>query len=283
MVLVVKGAAWWLTGSVSFLADALETVVNVAGAAAALLAIRVALQPPDDDHPWGHDKAEYFSAGFEGGLVAMAGGWIAVQATTRLFQPAPLDAVELGIALSGAAAIVNAGMAAFLMRRGKALDSVALVADGRHLRADVYTSVGAIVGLLLASATGWWILDPLVALAIGAHVIWEGLRIVREAVDGLMDVSLSEAEYDELAAIVAGNLGAALEAHGLIARRSGRRVFAELHLVVAGSMEVEESHRICDDIEDALCARWPGGGFVIHVEPESEARRHEHDDVILPS
>ena len=282
VVLAIKGSAWWLTDSVSLLADALETVVNVAGAGAALLAIRVALQPPDDEHPWGHDKAEYFSAGFEGGLVAMAGGWIAVQATAKLFEPSAPSALELGLGLSALAAVVNGALSAFLIRRGRELDSMALIADGRHLRADVYTSIGAIVGLLLAKASGWWRLDPLIAIAIGGHVIWEGLRIVREAVDGLMDVALSDRERSELEDVIAQHLGAASEAHGLLARRAGRRVFAQFHLVVAGTMAVEASHQLCDELEEALHARWPAGRFIIHVEPESEARRHEPEEVILP-
>lgn len=282
VILAVKLVAWRLTGSVTLLADGLETVVNVAGAGAALMAVRVASRPADAGHAFGHGKAEYFSAGFEGALVLFAGLAILGMSAARLMDPRELEALPLGLGLTGAATIFNAGLSWWLLQVGRRERSPALVADSRHLRADVVTSVGAIAGLMLAATTGWWWLDPVLAFVVGLHVLYEGVDIARSAAGGLMDASLPDGEQEELRGIVAVNLGGAFEAHGLRTRAAGRQVFVELHAVVPGAMSVADAHAICDAIEAAVAARWPGAATTVHVEPEHEAEGHS-GDAILPS
>lgn len=278
-VLGLKLAAWWLTGSVTLFADALETIVNVVGAAAALFAIRVGSRPADAGHAFGHGKAEYFSAGFEGGLVLLAGVAILVGAGARFSEPRALVGLDWGLALTVLATVFNGALAGWLLRVGRREQSPALIADARHLRADVVTSLVAVLGLLLAAATGWWRLDPLLALLVGLHVIHEGVDIVRGAFGGLMDEAWPEDERTELEAIVVASLGGALEAHALRTRRAGRQVFVELHLVVPGDMTVHDAHAICDRIEDAVAARWPDARTTVHVEPEHEAEGHGGDSL----
>ncbi len=282
LVLGAKLLAWRITGSVTLLADGLETVVNVAGAVAALIAVTLASRPADEGHAFGHGKAEYLSAGFEGALILLAGGAIMVSAGIRLLSPQALEALPLGLALTAGATLVNGTLSAWLLRVGRRERSPALVADSRHLRADVVTSVGGLIGLGLAGLTGWWLLDPLLALLVGLHVLKEGVDIVRGAAGGLMDAALPLEDQEELRRIIARHLGHALEAHGLRTRVSGRQIFAQLHLVVPGAMSVGEAHDVCDAIEAAVAERWPGASTTVHVEPEHEAEGHA-GDAILPA
>ena len=282
VIFVVKLIAWRLTGSVTLLADCIETVVNVVGAGAALLAVRIATRPADAGHAFGHGKAEYFSAGFEGALVLLAGISILVTASIRMFDPRELEALTLGLGLTAVATVCNGAISWWLRRVGERERSPALVADSRHLRADVVTSLGAIGGLMLAAATGAWWLDPLLAIVVGGHVLYEGIDIARSAAGGLMDASLPDEEQAELRQVVACNLGGAFEAHGLRTRAAGRQVFVELHVVVPGAMPVAEAHAICDAIEAAVEERWPGATTTVHVEPEHEAEGHS-GDAILPT
>jgi cation diffusion facilitator family transporter len=282
VILALKLAAWRATGSVTLLADGLETVVNLVGAGAALIAIRIAARPADDGHAFGHGKAEYFSAGFEGALVLLAGVAILVAAAVRGVQPRSLHDLPIGLGLTAVATVANASLSWWLLQVGRRERSPALVADSRHLRADVVTSVGAIGGLVAAAATGWWWLDPLLAAVVGVHVLFEGVDIARNAAGGLMDAALPEAEQEELKSVVANHLGGALEAHGLRTRASGRQTFVEMHVVVPGTMSVAEAHGICDAIEEAVAARWSGSTTTVHVEPEHEAEGHA-GEAILPA
>jgi cation diffusion facilitator family transporter len=281
LVLATKLTAWRLTGSVTLLADGLETVVNLVGAAAALFAIRIASRPADNDYAFGHGKAEYFSAGFEGALVLLAGASVLVAAVPRLLEPRPLVDLPLGLALSAAATVINGALSFWLLRVGRQERSPALVADSRHLRADVVTSVGGIGGLVVASATGWWAMDPLLALLVGVHVVLEGIDIARSAARGLMDGALPPEEVEELRALVGEHLGPAIEAHGLRTRAAGSQVFVELHVVVPGATAVRDAHAVCDAIEAAVAARWPGAHTTVHVEPEGEAEGRA-GEAILP-
>jgi len=274
LVVGLKGFAWWASGSIVLLADAIESLVNVAGACAALLAIRIAHQPPDAEHPYGHGKAEYFSAGFEGGLVLLAALGIAWQGLSGLFWGATSEVPEaLGLALgvSTIATVLNGGLAAWLIRVGRTHGSPALEADGRHITADVVTTVSAWVALGIASLTGWWFLDPLAAFLVAIHVAHSGLHIVRDAAAGLMDSSLPPVDRARMEEIITANLGPALEAHDLRSRVVSERVFIEFHLVVPGAMTVAESHALCDQVEAALEAAFMGVVATIHVEPEHEA------------
>jgi cation diffusion facilitator family transporter len=271
-VLALKFLAWWLTGSVALYSDALESVVNVVAATAAYFALRVAAQPADANHPWGHHKAEYFSAGLEGGLIVLAAGLIIEAAWRRLSHPLVLESVGPGLVVSFAASAVNAWLGLWLRRAGRRIGSPALAADGAHVLTDVVTTGGVLVGIGLARATGWWLLDPLVAIAVALHIVATGWSIVRGSVAGLMDTSLPAAEREAIEDIVGARLGEALEFHDLRARRAGSRLFIDFHLVVPGRMTVAASHALCDRLEEAIAVHAPDAEVVIHVEPETERR-----------
>ena len=273
-VMAAKWVAWRMTGSVVLLADGLESAVNVFAAIIAFVAIDIARRPPDEGHPFGHGKAEYFAAGIEGGLIAMAAVAIGFEVLAHAADPQPLEQLRAGLSISSGAAVVNLVLGLWLVRSGKRLRSPALVADGRHVLSDVVTTVGAVAGLAAAWVTGWWWLDPVLAVFVALNVLRVGVGEIRTAVRGLMDAGLPPAEMEELRALIEDHLGGALEAHDLRARAASDRVFVELHLVVPGAMTVSEAHSICDAMEAALEARYPGGLFTIHTEPEDEAHGH---------
>ncbi|RTG94084.1 cation-efflux pump [Thermus scotoductus] len=274
LVLGIKAFAYLLTGSVALLSDALESLVNVAGALLALLAIRFAQRPPDETHPFGHSKAEYFSAVLEGVLVVLATFLIAKESIPRLLHPRPLGDLGPGLLVSLLASLINGLLAWHLLRQGRRLRSPALTADGYHVLSDVLTSVGVLAGVSLAWATGLWVLDPLLALLVAGNILLMGFRLVRQSVGGLMDEGLSPEEVGRIRKTIAEALGGrALEVHDLKTRKAGNRAFLEFHLVVPGSMTVEEAHRLCDELERALEESFPGLAVTIHVEPESERKR----------
>ena len=276
-VLALKAVAYRLTGSVSLYSDALESVVNVAAAAVALVAIRVAAAPPDEQHPYGHTKAEYVSAVVEGAMILFAAVEIVRAAWGRLAAPVVLDlagAGRAGLAVAVAATVLNAVWAAVLVRTGRRHRSPALLADGRHLWSDVASTVGVLAGIGLAVATGWWILDPLLAILVAVNVVVVGLRLIRESVGGLMDESIPVAERETIRAVLLGEMGEAIEVHALRARRAGHHTFVEFHLVLPGATTVEASHALCDRLEAAVHAAVPASSVTVHVEPEAKAKGH---------
>lgn len=271
LVLGLKALAYRLTGSVALLSDALESTVNVAAALLALLAIRFAHRPPDATHPFGHTKAEYLSAVLEGVLVVLAAFFIAKEALPRLLSPIPLEGLGPGLLVSLLASGLNGLLAYHLLAQGRRLRSPALTADGYHVLSDVLTSLGVLLGVGLAWATGLWVLDPLLALLVAGNILFIGFRLVRESVGGLLDEGLSPEEVAQIRTIIAQELGnRALEVHDLKTRKAGHRAFLEFHLVVPGSLSVAEAHALCDRLEKALEAEMPGLRVTIHVEPESE-------------
>ena len=272
VVLGLKAVAWWLTGSVALLADALESIVNVAAAAAALAAVRYSALPADANHPYGHAKAEYFSAVLEGVLIVVAALLILNEAWGALQAPRAPEQPGLGLAVSAVASGVNAAWALVLMRRGRALRSPALIADARHLWSDVVTSVGVIAGVGLVVLTGVLWLDPLLAALTAGNILFSGFRLLRESVGGLMDEAVPPPTLDRIRRIVAREAEGAIEAHDLRSRHAGRFTFLEFHLVVPGAMTVRESHDICDRIEGALKAELENAVITIHVEPEGKAK-----------
>jgi cation diffusion facilitator family transporter len=272
VVLALKFAAWWITGSVALYSDALESIVNVIASAITLWAIRVSYLPADENHPFGHHKAEYFSAVVEGAMIIVAALLICREAFFALEAPYPLERPWPGLAVNAAAAVVNALWALVLMRQAKIARSPALEADGRHIMSDVFTSAGVIVGLIAAIVTGWRILDPLLAIVVALNILWQGWRVVGASVQGLMDVSVDSEQTMRIRDIISANAGGAIEVHDLKTRIAGRAIFIEFHLVVDASMSVGESHRICDRIEDALRAEIQSVRVVIHVEPDDEAK-----------
>jgi len=271
-VLGLKFVAWWLTGSVALFSDALESIVNVVASSVAFYAIGVSQLPPDDNHPFGHHKAEYFSAVTEGVLIVVAALLIFREAALALIEPQPLDAPALGLAVNMAATALNAVWAWLLVSTGRRERSPALVADGKHLWSDVVTSAGVFVGLVLALSTGWFWLDPALAVVVAVNILWQGWLLVRSSVQGLMDVALDENDLARIRHIVEENSGEALEFHDVKSREAGRARFLEFHLVVPSDMTVETSHEICDRIEDALRAAMPGLRVTIHVEPAHKAK-----------
>ena len=271
VVLALKYVAFRVTGSVALYSDALESIVNLVTALAALAAIRVSSLPADKNHPFGHHKAEYFSAVLEGVLIVVAALLIFREAFSALIEPRTLEGGALGFLFNGAATALNAIWARFLITRGRTWRSPALVADGWHLATDVLTSVGVLVGLALAFSTGIMILDPLLACAVGLYILWSGYRIAASSMSGLMDEAVgSDIELRIREAIRQAGEGA-LQAHEIRTRRAARATFIEFHLVVPGSMTVESAHRICDRLETALEAEIEGSDVVIHVEPEHKA------------
>jgi cation diffusion facilitator family transporter len=272
LVLALKLAAWWLTGSVALLADALESVVNVAAAVAALAAVRYAALPPDANHPYGHTKVEYFSAVLEGALIVAAAVVILIEAWDALLAPRVPDQPGLGLAVSALATGINAAWAAVLFRRGRQARSPALLADARHLVADVVTSIGVLAGVALVALTGLLWLDPLVAALTALNILWSGWRLMRESVAGLMDEAVPPELLGRIRGAVARHAEGAIEAHDLRSRHAGRVTFIEFHLVVPGEMRVVEAHAICDRIEAALKAEIEGAVITIHVEPEGKAK-----------
>ncbi|WP_431281028.1 cation diffusion facilitator family transporter [Humitalea sp. 24SJ18S-53] len=271
-VLGLKSVAAWLTGSVALFADALESIVNVAAAGAALAAIRVAALPPDANHPYGHDKAEYFSAVLEGALIIVAALAILHQAWAAMGHLRVPDAPVLGLMISAGASAINGGWAWILMRRGRALKSPALQADARHLWADVVTSVGVILGVALVAMTGILWLDPALAAATALNILWSGYRLLRESVGGLMDEGLSHKALARIRAIITTDATGAIEAHDLRTRQSGRWTFVEFHLVVPGEMNVSDAHAICDRVEAGLREELGNAVITIHVEPHVKAK-----------
>ena len=272
-VLALKAMAWWVTGSVALYADALESIVNVAAALAALLAVRLSALPADANHPYGHSKAEYFSAVLEGALIIVAALLILHEAWGAFQAPRAPEQAGIGLAVAAVASGINAAWALFLGRRGKALRSPALMADARHLWADVVTSVGVLVGVGLVTLTGLLWLDPLLAALTAVNIIFSGWRLLRESVGGLMDEAVPPATMERIRRIVAEQASGAIEAHDLRSRQAGRHTFLEFHLVVPGDMRVSESHEICDRIEAALKAELEDAIITIHVEPEAKAKQ----------
>lgn len=272
-VLGLKGAAWWLTGSAALYSDALESTVNVAASLIAWGALRFAALPADANHPYGHDKAEFFAAVIEGVLISVASLLIFDEAWKSWPRVQPLEAPFQGLALNAAATAINAVWSAVMIAAGRRLRSPALAADGRHLLADVVTSVGIASGVFLAVFTGYWILDPLIAAATGIYVLWSGIHMISTSVSGLMDEAPEPAVVNRIRELVANSAAGAIEAHDLRTRHAGRLTFLEFHLVVPGSMTVAVAHQICDRIEDALKAEMGHLMITIHVEPEEKAKQ----------
>jgi len=278
IVLALKAAAWWITGSSALYSDALETVVNVASAAVAFWTLRVAAKPADHDHPFGHDKAEFFSAVVEAVLIILA----AVSILHHVWQnfrlghalTAPLD----GMAINVVATVLNGAWAWVLLRAGRRLRSPALTADARHLSSDVVTSCGILAGLVLVLLTGTLWLDSALAAATAVYILWAGIRMLRLSLSGLMDAAPEEETLARIRHIVATHADGALEAHDLRTRQAGRLTFLQFHLVVPGKMPVDEAHDICDRIETALKEEMEGLVVTIHVEPELKAK---HKGVVV--
>jgi cation diffusion facilitator family transporter len=271
-VTALKFYAAWLTGSLALYSDALESIINVVAAIGAFIALRVAARPADEDHPYGHHKAEFFSAVIEGALIIVASLVILREAYHGFFNPKPLDAPAIGLAINATAGVINAAWAWALMRWGRAWRSPALIADARHIFADVLTSIGVLSGVAAVWFTGIPSLDPTIAGLVALNILWSGYRMVRESVDGLMDKAASPEVVGQVRALISQHGEGALEAHDVRTRSAGQATFVDFHLVVPGEMTVAASHAICDRLESALESTIPGTVVTIHVEPGDEAK-----------
>jgi cation diffusion facilitator family transporter len=272
VVFGLKLLAWRLTGSIALWSDAIESIVNVVSALAALYAVHLAAQPADREHPYGHHKAEYLAAVVEGALILAAAYAILMAAWAAWRAPALAAAPWAGLAVNLFAGAINAGWCFVLLREGRRLRSPALVADGRHLMADVVSSLGVAAGLAAATLTGLPWLDPLLACLVALNILWSGLRLIRESVGGLMDEAADPKVVTALRNAITDSGEGAIQAHDLITRVAGSATFIEFHLVVPAEMTVGVSHGICDRIEAAIRTEVPGARITIHVEPPEKAK-----------
>ena len=279
-VMGIKYIAYLVSGSVALYSDAAESIVNVMTAMAALLAIRIGSKPADKNHPFGHHKAEFFAAIFEGAMIIVAAIMIMAKAYAALKTGVVLESPGRGLLINAAATVINAAWASVLISRGKSWRSPALQADGWHLATDVATSIGVIVGLALAILTGWHFLDPLLAAAVAFNILWTGYRIALESMSRLMDQAASPEIESRIRGAIASNGGGALQAHDIRTRQAGRALFIEFHLVVPGEMTVNAAHEICDRLEDAIEREIEGSKAVIHVEPDHKAKDHARASVV---
>ena len=273
IVLAIKMVAYLMTGSIALYSDALESTVNIATAFAALIAVRLAAKPADKNHPYGHQKAEYFSAVIEGVMITVAALLILKEAWFGVINPKPLNAPLAGLAVNAIASVINGAWCYILISRGRLLRSPALQADGWHLFSDVISSIGVTLGVLLAILTGWYILDPMLAALVALNILYSGWKILKSSMGGLMDEAVDDEILRQIRRVIALEASGALQAHDIKTRQAGNLTFIDFHLVVPGTLTVNEAHDICDRIEDALEAEVKEVEVSIHVEPEEKAKR----------
>ena len=265
--IALKTLAWWLTDSVGMLSDALEATVNLAGATVTLTMLVIAARPPDEEHAYGYTKAEYFASGFEGTLILVAAIAISVAAVDRLIEPRPLEHVGAGLAVSVTAALVNYAVARRLFEAGRRYQSVALEADALHLMTDVWTSAGVIGGVAAVAVTGWERLDPLIALAVAAHILWTGFVLMKRAAQGLLDRALPASQQRALNLVLDRYRAQGIDFHALRTRQAGARSFVTMHVLVPADWSVVQGHDLVDQIEDDLREALPGVAVLTHIEP----------------
>lgn len=276
--ITLKAIAYYLTGSVGLLSDTLESFVNLAGAVIALAMLTIASRPADEDHTYGHSKAEYFSSGAEGVLILIAAVSIAVAAIPRILAPQPLEQVWVGLAVSVAASLVNLAVSRSLLTASKRFHSITLEADAHHLMTDVWTSGGVLVGVGAVVLTGWNILDPIIALLVAANIVWTGVRIVRSSVLGLMDTAIGPEHQAALQAVLTSYAARGVTATDLRTRQSGAEQFIAFHVSVPGDWTVTHGHDLVGEIERDVRAALPRANVIIHMEPAAETPAHSPKD-----
>jgi cation diffusion facilitator family transporter len=281
--ILLKGGAYFLTGSVGLLSDALESLVNLVAAVVALIALSVATRPADDEHTYGHSKAEYFSSGFEGALIVIAAASIVVAAVERLLHPQPIQAPTLGLAISVLATAVNFWVARVLFRAGRRFESISLEADAQHLMTDVWTSIGVVIGVGAAAITGWLSLDPIVAMAVALNVLRSGVKLVRRSMLGLLDTSLPEETLGVIARILEAHARDGVRYHALRTRQAGARRFISFHILVPGMWTVQRGHDLLEQIEEQIRAAVPNSVVDTHLEPIEDPASWEDTRLERPS
>jgi cation diffusion facilitator family transporter len=266
----LKLGAYLLTGSVGLFSDAAESVVNLVAAVAALWALLYAARPPDEDHAFGHDKAEYFSSGLESALILLAAGWIGVTAWDRFTDPQPLQNVGIGLSITLIATAINGGVALIILRAGRRLRSITLRADAQHLLTDVWTSLGVVLGIATVQLTGWLVLDPLIGLVVAANILWTGVRLLRDTAQGLLDRVLPPVDQESIVKVLSRYENEGIRFHALRTRASGPRRFISMHVLVPGGWTVQRGHDLSEKIERDLAAVLPQSTFFIHIEPSED-------------
>jgi cation diffusion facilitator family transporter len=279
----LKGIAWRLTGSVGLLSDALESVVNLIGGMMALSMLSVAERPADEDHAFGHGKAEYFSSGVEGSLILVAAVSIGFTAFGRLIAPQPLEQVGLGLLVSAAASVVNLAVALLLLRVGRRHNSITLEANAKHLLTDVWTSVGVLAGVGAVAFTGWQRLDPVVALLVAANIVWTGVGIVRRSIAGLMDTALPESDLALVSGVLAAYKNDGIQFHALWTRQAGARKFISFHVLVPGDWSVQRGHQLLERIEADVRRAMPDASVFTHLESLEDPASWDDDRLDRPA
>jgi cation diffusion facilitator family transporter len=265
--IALKTLAWWLTDSVGLLSDALEGTVNLAGATLMLAMLAIASRPPDDNHAYGYSKAEYFASGFEGTLIVIAASLIAYAAAERLISPRPLDNVGAGLVVSAAASAINYAVARRLFAASSRYKSIALEADAQHLMTDVWTSAGVIIGVTAVVLTGWLWLDPLIALAVAANIVWSGVKLVKRSLSGLLDRALPPHERQALQRVLDRYRTQGIDFHALRTRQAGARSFVSVHVLVPAEWSVAQGHDLAHKVEHDVREALPGATVLTHIEP----------------
>jgi cation diffusion facilitator family transporter len=266
----LKLGAYLLTGSVGLFSDAAESVVNLVAALAVLWALIYAARPPDEEHAFGHNKAEYFSSGLESALIIIAAVWIGVTAWERLMDPRPLENVGLGLTITLVAAALNGGVALTILRAGRRLRSITLRADAHHLLTDVWTSLGVVLGVALVQLTGWLVLDPLIGLLVAANIVRIGVRLLRDTASGLLDRALPLEDQEAILEVLSRYEERGIRFHALRTRASGQRRFISMHVLVPGQWTVQQGHDLSERIEKDLAEALPQSTFFIHIEPSED-------------
>ena len=268
LTIALKAAAYFYTGSIGLLSDALESVINLVAAIIALLIIKIAAQPPDDDHAFGHDKAEYFASGIEGTLIFIAAIGIVYTAVPRVFSPTPLEHLSLGLIISLAATLINLAVGIILIKVGKKQHSIVLEADGKHLITDVWTSVGVILGIILVGFTGWLALDPIIALLVALNIVWTGFQLIKRSALGLMDTAASPETCEKIKQVLDGYVAEkGIDYHALRTRQSGARHFISVHILVPDEWTVQKGHDLTEEIEMKILQAVPESTVFTHLEP----------------
>ncbi|MDL9935530.1 cation diffusion facilitator family transporter [Gordonia sp. ABSL1-1] len=276
VVISLKLVAWRITGSVGLLSDAAESLVNVVAAVGALIALRIAARPADSDHNFGHTKAEYFSAVFEGAMIVAAAALIIVSAVDRLLHPRELESVGLGLAISVIATVLNAIVGVILLRAGKRHRSLTLEADGKHLLTDVWTTIGVVIGVLLVALTGWLPLDPLIAIAVAVNILVVGGRLVWRSASGLMDSALPDEDRAVIDEILDGHRREdRVDFHDVRTRESGHERFLQMHMLVPGDWSVDRAHDLAERVESELHDALDHLAISTHLEPIGDPRAYE--------
>ena len=277
--MALKGAAYWLTGSVGLLSDAVESSVNLLGAVIALVVLTIAARPADDNHAYGHSKAEYFASGAEGILILIAAISIGVAAINRLIFPQPLEQAGAGLAISTAAALINFFVARILLRAGRKYRSITLEADARHLMTDVWTSAGVIAAIMAVALTGWQMLDPIIALVVAANIVWSGYHLVKRSTSGLMDSTLPPEELALLKRILEKYTQQGVQHHALRTRQAASRRFVSMHVLVPGSWTVDAGHELLEHLEADIRATLPDVTITTHLEPLDSPASHQDTEL----